>query len=88
MPYEVQHNTLTDGWINTWLYDDGDGNGLRPETFASEGEARAALDEYLEELEEEHRAGNIGRYEPDEFRVRYVPDPAIQPNPITEGTSP
>jgi hypothetical protein len=70
MTYEVQHYTLACGWINTWLYDEGD--GLQPETFASREAAEAALDEYLEELEEEFYAGNIGRYSRDEFRIRYV----------------
>jgi hypothetical protein len=72
MPYEVQHKTLTDGWVNTWLYHEGDGI-FRAETFDTEEEAEAALDEHLQDLEEEFRAGNIGRYDRDEFRVRRVP---------------
>lgn len=75
MPYEVQYNTPADGWANTWLYDEGDGL-LRPETFESEREAEAALDEHLQDLEEEFRAGHtIRRYSRDEFRVHYVPAP-------------
>lgn len=86
MPYEIQHNTLADGWINTWLFDDGD--GLKSETFASEAEARAALDEHLEDLAEEFRAGHIGRYDPSEFRVQYVPETSIQPLTHQQGDTP
>jgi len=80
MHYEVQHNTASDGWINGWLYDEGDGV-LRPETFASAEEAGAALDEHLQDLEEEFRAGSaVRRYGRDEFRVQHVPDTATQPH--------
>ena len=75
MPYEVQHNTPAEGWVNTWLYHEGDGL-LRPETFDSEQEAEAALDEHLQDLEEEFCAGHTARrYSRDEFRVHYVPAP-------------
>lgn len=73
MPYEVQYNAPLGGWVNTWLYDEGDGL-LRPETFDSEKEAEAALDEHLQDLEAEFRAGHaVRRYGRDEFRVRCVP---------------
>jgi len=78
MHYEVQHNTLADGWINTWLYDEG--GGLEPETFATKEAAEAALDEYLQDLEEECDAGNIEPYGRDEFRVRCVPNTVTQPD--------
>jgi hypothetical protein len=79
MPYEIQHNTLTDGWINNWLYDEGDGV-LRLETFASPQEAEAALDEHLRDLLEEFYAGNIKHYDHEAYRIRYVPDTQTQPN--------
>lgn len=78
MPYEIQHNTLTDGWINNWLYDEGD--GLQPETFASPQEAEAALDEHLRDLLEEFHTGNIKHYDYEAYRIRYVPDTATHPN--------
>ena len=77
MTYEVQHYTLAYGWINTWLYDEGD--GLQPETFASPQEAEAALDEHLRDLLEEYYAGNIKHYDYEAYRIRYVPDTQTQP---------
>ena len=70
MHYEVQYNTLLFGWANTWVYDDGD--GLQRETFASREAAEAALDEYLEDLEEEFHAGHTGPFDRRNFRVRQV----------------
>lgn len=78
MRYEVQHYTLLDGWINTWLYDDGDGT-FRRETFATREEAGAALAEHLQDLDEEFRAGHCGAYSADEFRVRPMADVEITP---------
>lgn len=75
MTYEVQHNTPAGGWANTWLYHEGDGI-FRAETFATAEEAEAALDEYLQDLEAEFRAGHTSRrYGRDEFRVHHVPAP-------------
>lgn len=80
MHYEIQHNTARDGWVNTWLYHEGDGV-FRAETFASAEEAKAALDEHLRDLEDEFRAGSaIRRYGRDEFRVQYVPTAATRPD--------
>ena len=72
MPYEVQMYTSHQTWKNACVYDEGD--GLCAETFATAEEAEAALDEYLQDLEEEFHAGTIGRYDRDDFRVRYVPN--------------
>jgi hypothetical protein len=71
MTYEVQHFTLCDGWVNTWFAYAEDGS-CEPETFATEAEAQAALDEFFAEIEEEIAAGERGAdegYEPDEFRI-------------------
>ena len=84
MHYEVQHHTLADGWKNTWSFDEGDGVS-HAETFATREEAQAALDEYLGDLQEELRAGNIEAYDPDEFRVEYVPDTTTEPTINQEG---
>ena len=78
MTYEVQHYTMLYGWANVWLYDEG--GGLQPETFATKEAAEAALDEYLEDLEEECDAGHTGPYSRDEFRVRYVSYTVTQPD--------
>lgn len=70
MTYEVQHHTIQYGWINSWLYDEGD--GLRPETFETREAAQAALDEHIEDLWEELLAGNIRCHDSSEFRIREV----------------
>jgi hypothetical protein len=71
MPYEVQHYTLLDGWINTWSYAEADGV-MQPETFATADEAKAALDEFFQDLEEEVLTGQSGPYSREEFRVEHV----------------
>jgi len=71
MTYEVQHFTLCDGWINTWAVLNEDGSS-DPETFATEAEAQAALDEFLTEIEEEIAIGQRGDdqgYDRNDFRV-------------------
>ncbi len=77
MTYEVQHYTIQYGWVNTWLYDEGD--GLQPETFACREAAEAALNEHMEDLDAEFLAGHIGPYNRSEFRIRQV-GAAIQPS--------
>ena len=71
MPYEIQHNTLTDGWTNTWLFAEDDGV-LHRETFATAAEAEAALDEYLYDLQEAYYAGQMEAYDSDDYRIRFV----------------
>ncbi len=69
--YEVQILTVCNGWVNTWHYITEDGQEI-PETFPTAKAARAALQEFLDEIAEEIR---IGIREPDcgydrgEFRV-------------------
>ncbi|MBI4082619.1 MAG: hypothetical protein HY423_08410 [Candidatus Lambdaproteobacteria bacterium] len=70
--YEIQTHTLADGWVNTWTYEDSDGD-TRPETFSSKEAAQAALEEYLQELAEDAVLGNISHYDRAEFRVHAVP---------------
>ena len=78
MRYEVQHYTLLDGWINTWSYAEADGV-MQPETFATADEAKSALDEYFQDLEEEVAAGQSGPYSQDEFRIECVPHAQTRP---------
>lgn len=71
MTYEVQHFTLCDGWVNTWTIHHEDGSS-EPETFSTEADANAALDEFLAEIEEEIAAGQRSEdegYDRHEFRV-------------------
>lgn len=69
--YEVQINTLFDGWVNTWQIIDENGQA-EPETFESYAAAEAALDEFLAEIEEEianDQRAPEDRYSLDEFRI-------------------
>ena len=69
MKYEIQHYTLCDGWINTWINWDDQGN-CQPETFDTFADACMALDEFLEDEAWELEQGNIeSPYERDEFRI-------------------
>ena len=68
MQYEVQHYTIFYGWVNTWAYAEADGV-MQPETFVTAAEAQAALDEFLEDIEEEAAAGQMASYSRSEFRV-------------------
>lgn len=69
--YEIQTFTLCDGWINTWFIIEDD-NTQTPETFATETEAQHALDEFIDEIQEEIDAGQRAQYEgysPEDFRI-------------------
>lgn len=62
--YVVEHQTLCDGWINTWSVDD------EPEVFNSYEEAKGALDWFLKEEKKAFKRGEIDNmYEADEFRI-------------------
>ncbi len=87
MPYEVQHNTICDGWINTWSYPEDDGV-WHLETFVTAAEAELALAEYLQDLQEELWEDQIEPYDPDDFRVRYMPDTKTELNNQPTGESP
>ena len=60
----------SNGWLNTWtVYDDDDRS--EPETFPTEAEAQAALDEFLAEIHEEIETGQRepdNGYDETEFR--------------------
>lgn len=67
--FEVLHDTLCGGWVNTWTVND------KPMTFATREEAQAEIDALLAEIQAEidsgDRAPDAG-YSPDEFRVEEV----------------
>ena len=77
MSYEVQYNTVDDGWINMWRYPEDDGV-MRLETFATADEAKAALAEYFQDLEDELWRG-LQPFSRKDFRVHYVPHAHTQP---------
>ena len=56
MAYEVQTFTLCDGWVNCWSVEiDGIS---QQETFETEAEADAAIDEFLAEIQAEIERGD------------------------------
>ena len=73
MRYEVQTYTLCDGWVNTWRIEYLDGK-VEYETFANSAEARAALDEFFDNLWDEITAGQMHpeAFDTDRYRVAKV----------------
>lgn len=62
--YEVQMNTLCDGWTNVWSEDD------KPMTFGSRKAAQAEIDEFLSDVADAVRRGDMSdSYDPDDFRI-------------------
>ena len=62
--WEVQTNTMCDGWVNTWH----DGEELL--TFGSEAEAQADLDEFLHEMAEAASRGDVeDEYSREDYRI-------------------
>ena len=71
MTYEVQQQTLSEGWVNTWSIEHHDGR-IELERFGSFGEAQAALDEFFAEIADEIATGQRpydNGYDRDEFRI-------------------
>lgn len=73
MRYEVQQNTICDGWVNTWSIEHHDGT-VEQETFATRAEALAALDEFFADIWDEIVAGQCHpeAFDPDQYRVAKV----------------
>ncbi len=58
--YEVQTNTVADGWINTW-FDDGTATD-----FMTAGQAQAAIDEFFSDLTD---SDMIDGYDRNDYRI-------------------
>jgi hypothetical protein len=58
--FEVQTETIIDGWINTWHEDD------EPQTFSTRKEAEDAIDEFFDDLKD---AGMADDYTREDYRV-------------------
>ena len=70
--FEIQHYTICDGWINTWSICDDEVNEI-PERFQSYDEALIALNEHLDDMKFEYKAGNIADlYTKDQFRIKEI----------------
>lgn len=68
---EVQQNTICGGWVNTWHICEND-RVEASQTFDSEREAQAELDEFFSEIAEEIKRGERkpdDGYDPAEFRI-------------------
>ena len=68
--FEVLHETLIDGWVNTWTVTDSEGREF-PEYFKTETAAKEALDDFLEDNNYEGRDEEF-MYSSDEFMVSKV----------------
>lgn len=67
--YEIQYCTVCDGWVNTWTIDG------KPETFETYNLAAAALDDFLEEIEDDIVTGERPRefgYDREDFRIHKI----------------
>lgn len=65
MPWEIQEYTLFEGWVNTWT--DGDDEPVR---FDTEDSAEKALSDYLNDLNQAVKDGDIQPgYNREGFRI-------------------
>ena len=63
--------TVCDGWINTWMIHESE--KTEPETFNSIEDAKAAINEFIREINEEIEYGERGEedgYSEEDFRIR------------------
>jgi hypothetical protein len=65
MIYEVQTRIYLDQWENVWL-DSLDDTLV---TFATREAAQAELDDFLAELAYAVKAGHLGDYSPEDYRI-------------------
>jgi hypothetical protein len=63
--FEVQTNTVCDGWINCWTWTDWD-NVEAPQLFDTHDLAMAAIHEFFADL---YRAGMGHAYDIEDYRV-------------------
>jgi hypothetical protein len=72
MPFEVQHYTLCDGWVNTWR-DISEGGEETPSIYKTYIEALDALTDFFTQEHEAFAEGNMeSMYDIDEFRIMEV----------------
>jgi len=72
--YEVQQDTVSEGWINNWTEENNDGIP-QPMTFATPEEAQAEIDDLIESVQEAVLAGDMTKeYDPNDFRIVEIPD--------------
>lgn len=70
--WEVVEENVAHGWLATWTVTDEAGNEI-PETYATEADARAALDFYLADYASELDEESARRLcDPDRYRIREV----------------
>ncbi len=73
MRYHILHNTICEGWINTWTEEK---NGVStPLTFATLDEAEIELDEFLLDTQKAFDDGELDSpYDREEFRIEAIKD--------------
>lgn len=71
--YEVQTETLCDGWVNCWMtYDEH--NNMIPTIYDTREEAEAELAEYIEEMNFAVECGDVIDFDPETLRIAEVYD--------------
>ena len=67
--FEVQHNTICDGWVNCWTTYDDNGDGV-PTTYNTYEEALSDLQDYIADTEDAAKVGDLAEpYYIDDFRI-------------------
>jgi len=83
--FEVQTFTLCDGWINCWSVSDE--RGTRPETFSTQAEAQAEIDEFFQETELQIEVGERDPddgYSRDEYQIVQIPADTYRLEPAND----
>lgn len=69
--FEVHQDTFCEGWVNTWTFEDDEGNQL-PEQYKSKAEAQKEIDAFLQEIADDIASGERDAdsgYSAEEFRI-------------------
>ena len=81
MAWEVQHDTLCEGWVNTWTIE-GEDETYVPQTFETKAEAQAEIEQFLHEIARDIEYGERGEdagYDASEFRVVQIEAEVVAP---------
>lgn len=79
--YEVQHETLCDGWVNTWSIYTEETSKEVPLLFMTREAAEKELEEYLKDVNSDPERKPEERHGRWEFRIR--PVPILEADPLS-----
>lgn len=83
--FEVQTFTFCDGWINCWSVSDE--HGTRPETFSTQAEAQAEIDELFQDIALQIEVGERDPddgYNRDEYQIVEIPADTYRKEPAND----